>query len=186
MNDNSNQQQTRTFKYAGIGSRETPPDVLTTMKVLGRKLAERGYTLRTGGAPGADTAFHDGCMQVGGPVELYIPWDGFEKKHYARNGAFVLPDPIPTWILEIAQHYHPAWYRLKQGGRKLMCRNTYQILGPEPETNPVFSDFVVCWTQDGDIVGGTGQAMRLAQDLEIPVVNLYNENAIAQLRELIS
>ena len=36
--------------YAGVGSRETPQDVLETMWKIGKHLADKGYTLRSGGA----------------------------------------------------------------------------------------------------------------------------------------
>ena len=48
--------------YAGVGSRETPPDVLKTMLKIGRYLAVKGYTLRSGGAKGADTALRMGVI----------------------------------------------------------------------------------------------------------------------------
>ena len=42
--------------YTGIGSRETPEEVLKDMKKLGYILAENGWSLRSGHAPGADQA----------------------------------------------------------------------------------------------------------------------------------
>jgi len=41
------------MNYSGIGSRETPDDILELMKAVAYKLAGRGYTLRSGGADGA-------------------------------------------------------------------------------------------------------------------------------------
>ncbi len=48
---------------------------------------------------------------------------------------------------------------------------TFQVLGSDLET-PV--SFVVCWTIGGKISGGTGQALRIAKDLGIPIFNLEN------------
>ena len=64
--------------YAGIGSRETPPNVQKDMQELARILAENGWHLRTGGADGADTAFAQGASrsetpQKGGTT-IYLPW----------------------------------------------------------------------------------------------------------------
>ena len=56
--------------YAGVGSRETPLDVLKTMWKIGNYLATKGYTLRSGGAKGADTAFENGCDSVIGSKEI--------------------------------------------------------------------------------------------------------------------
>src|SRR5205807_2553844 len=40
--------------YAGIGSRLAPAPVLARMRELARGYARAGWTLRTGGSPGAD------------------------------------------------------------------------------------------------------------------------------------
>ena len=44
--------------YAGIGSRETPEEVLHVMISLGKALCKQGWGLSSGGAPGADQAFY--------------------------------------------------------------------------------------------------------------------------------
>ena len=66
--------------YAGIGSRSTPEDVLDRMYKLAILLAKRSYTLRSGGANGADTAFEKGCTIVNGSIDLWLPWNGFNKR----------------------------------------------------------------------------------------------------------
>jgi hypothetical protein len=42
-------------------------------------------------------------------------------------------------------------------------------------------DFIVCWTKDGKASGGTGQALRLAEDRGIVIENLFFED----VRELV-
>jgi hypothetical protein len=64
------------------------------------------------------------------------------------------------------------------GAKKLMARNMYQVLGQDLETP---TSFIVCWTKDGKASGGTGQALRVAKKYNIPIFNLYNENAAAEL-----
>jgi hypothetical protein len=56
-----------------------------------------------------------------------------------------------------------------------MVRNTYQVLGADLNMP---ADVVVCWTVDGKASGGTGQAMRIAKDYAIPIVNLYHQNQL--------
>lgn len=51
--------------YAGIGSRQTPDDILELMHRIGSTLAINGFTLRSGGAVGADTAFEQGAVSIG-------------------------------------------------------------------------------------------------------------------------
>lgn len=59
-----------------------------------------------------------------------------------------------------------------------MSRNSYQVLG-ENLSSPV--DFVVCWTENGGLIGGTAQAIRIAYANKIPVFNLYNKDSIERL-----
>lgn len=59
--------------YAGIGSRNTPADILDLMTHLARRLDSRGYTLRSGGADGADAAFERGAM-LDTPSEFILCW----------------------------------------------------------------------------------------------------------------
>jgi predicted Rossmann fold nucleotide-binding protein DprA/Smf involved in DNA uptake len=53
-------------KYAGIGSRSTPPETLPLIESIAARLAEKGWVLRSGGADGADSAFEKGCDQKQG------------------------------------------------------------------------------------------------------------------------
>ena len=77
--------------------------------------------------------------------------------------------------------YHPNWYRLSVGARRLMARNCHQILGEDLKT-PV--NFVICWTKDGGKTGGTGQAMRIADDLNIPIYNLFFEDTLEKILKI--
>ncbi len=169
--------------YAGIGSRETPDDVLELMKHLASELANAGYTLRSGGADGADTAFEVGCKEAKGNMEIFLPWKGFNKN----------PSPhydIPKDAYTLAQKFHPAWFRLSPAAQKLMARNIQQVLGKDLNTPSLF---VICYTKDGCInektrtkeTGGTGQAIALASSLDIPVFNLQRPLHDQMLEEFV-
>lgn len=152
--------------YAGIGSRETPNNILEEMRIIGYGLAKKyDWILRSGHAPGADSAFELGCDQAHGTKEIYLPWNKFNN---AKEGIVVTPYAEST---ALAKKFHPAWNRLDQWGQKLMIRNGYQVFGSKLDT-PV--DFVICWTKDGKASGGTGQAIRMAEAYGIPVLNLRN------------
>ena len=90
--------------YTGIGSRETPPEILEMMKDIASKLELLGWTLRSGGAPGADTGFENGVKSL---KEIYVPWRGFNgsdsELYYDRNIEF------KERTFEIASENHPAW-----------------------------------------------------------------------------
>lgn len=168
--------------YAGIGSRRTPEHILTVMGALGVVLGLQGWTLRTGGAPGADQAFQGGAARANGPIELFLPWGTFEEDALApilTAETWIWRDPSPV-ALEMASKHHPAWPRLKQGAQKLMARNCHQILGGELNSRV---DLVVCYTPDGSLngqgpdTGGTGMALRVAWAHGKPlVINLAIEN----------
>jgi hypothetical protein len=161
--------------YAGIGSRATPPDVLTYMRKAATRLAEHGFVLRSGAADGADTAFEDGCKDANGAAEIWLPWKGFNK--HADTGFYPSEAHLAT-----AASLHPAWARLTRGPRALHSRNVGQIWGSDLKT-PV--SFVLCWTADGcesekqrtPTTGGTATAIALADILRIPVFNLANADA---------
>lgn len=170
------------FKYAGVGSRETPDEILKVMDLFANAIATESL-LRTGAAEGADQAFEFGAVLGGGQHEIYLPWKGYNGR---PDGTITNPGKD---ALELAEYYHPNWKALKQGARKLHARNGYIVLGPKLY-DPV--EMVVCWTQDGSLdgtggrSGGTGQALRIAADYDIPVLNLQRPDHLAEVEALIS
>ena len=155
--------------YAGIGSRETPANVLKLMTRVATRLAARGYTLRSGGCEGADVAFEQGATSK----EIFLPWknyNGSDSQHYH----------ITADALALAASIHPAWERCSNGARKLHARNCQIILGQNLD-QPV--DFVVCWHQG---TGGTMQGVRLAKQRGIPVINLADPNWAQQIVNILN
>jgi hypothetical protein len=124
------------------------------MKIMGLlavKLAIDGWTLRSGGAVGADSAFEHGATLVGGSKEIYLASDANKT------------------ALEIASAIHPTWHRCSDYVRKLHARNCFQVLGRDLRTP---SSFLVCWTLGGADIGGTRTAIVLARNHNIEVINL--------------
>lgn len=172
--------------YTGVGSRETPEDILVLMEWVAQKLYAAGYTLRSGGADGADLAFERGLSEadsdrdkIQAHAEIYLPWKGFN----AENRTWIKPKrEFPEErAFELGKKYHPGWKFLTYGAMKLHARNIHQLLGNDL-TNPELSEFVVCWTAGGKGKGGTGQAIRVAADLIVPVFDL----AIEEDQELLT
>lgn len=149
--------------YTGIGSRETPDNILIKMKRIACDAAGDGLILRSGGADGADLAFENGCDMVQGEKEIYLPWKGF-------NNSLSTLYYIPEKAFEIASEIHPAWDKCSPGAKKLHARNVLQILGQDLNTP---SSTVICWTKGGEPVGGTRTALVLAQQLDIKIINLW-------------
>jgi hypothetical protein len=165
--------------YAGIGSRKTPDYILDLMEQLGNRLREDGMILRTGHAPGADQAFERGA---GAQAQIFLPWKTFQQDvgfgASLDDGVVRYPtifnDPSPQ-AFDIARAVHPAWDYLTLGAQRLHARNVHQIVGPDTAL-PTPVEFVLCWTEDGEKIGGTATALQLAEDRDIPIYNLANED----------
>lgn len=158
--------------FSGIGSRETPQDVLDKFFKIGAYLAKKGYVLRSGGADSADSAFESGCDSENGAKEIYLPWRGFNN-----NNSELYNIPIGAFL--IAKSIHPVWGDLKQGSQKLHARNIGQLISYDFDTP---SDFVVCWTKNGEAKGGSATVINLAKELGVPVFN-YGSDGEERLRE---
>lgn len=143
--------------YAGIGSRETPPEVLGYMTALALWLGQIGYVLRSGGAQGADLAFEKGAAGK----EIFKGFDSTEPAE------------------QIAARLHPAWFQVGNYARRLHGRNVNIILGHNLD-RPV--DFVVCWTPGAADVGGTRTGIVCARERSIPVFNLADPQQAAALQ----
>lgn len=146
--------------YTGIGSRETPQDILLAFIAIGKEMAE-DFTLRSGAAEGADSAFEQGCDEAKGKKQIFLPWKGFQK----HSSPYY---EVSASALKIAKKIHPAWDKCNEWVQKLHGRNAYQILGYDLKTP---SEFVVCWTKDGKPCGGTATAINIAKERGIVVYN---------------
>lgn len=147
--------------YAGIGSRETPPNIQNMMTNFAALAEGYGWTLRSGGANGADAAFEKGVRNQLNK-EIFLPWGAF-------NGNKSRLFPPSDLAYKVAEQTHPNWAACSQAARKLHARNMHQVLGrhlAEP------ASFIVCWTKDAKLVGGTSTALRAAIELGIPIFNL--------------
>jgi len=176
--------------YAGIGARDTPDAVLKKMKAVGKLLAKSGFVLRSGAAKGADSAFEEGADEIDPNLkEIFLPWNGFDphrdgKKRYA-DGKTVFADEPSKGHIDLARKYHPKYDQLGSGPKNMHARNGSQMFGRKLDRP---SDVVVCWTEGGKVKGGTGQALRIAEDSGIEVVNMgdpriakLSANAVARV-----
>lgn len=156
--------------FAGIGSRQTPPEILEFMKQVAIQLERHGWTLRSGAAEGADSAFASGVQHH---AEIWIPWKSFGNPHNPNHTYRVISaNDKPAF--ESVDKFHPSPSSLSEAARKLMARNYRQIVGTGIEDRQD-SKFVICWTPNGELKGGTAQAIKIANSLNIPVFNLAIE-----------
>lgn len=156
--------------YAGIGSRQTPAHILPTMEAMGRVWGSAGWTLRSGGAAGADSAFEAGARAVGSGIQSWNPrYRRVVEHQWAFNAAASVCTEFPLVCM-------------KPFVRNLIIRSMYQVLGEDGQS-PV--SFVICWTPTADpcdpMAGGTRYACRLARAHGIPVNNLANPAVLAKV-----
>jgi hypothetical protein len=180
--------------YAGIGSRDVPVRTLELIEAIAARLAGDGCVLRTGSSPGADQAFYRGARSAQGPIELYLPWPGFEAAAREQDeGEQVreLVRPAPE-AYALAQRFYRgwdgrSWDALTESERALLARDGHQVLGADLRSP---AERVVCWTPDGGLDGedprarGTGQALRIAAHHAIPVFNLARREHARRVRKL--
>jgi hypothetical protein len=160
----------RTLTYAGIGNRNTPGHILALMQRVATRLEKHNYTLMSGGAKGADSAFASGTKHK-------RIWTAAEMIEFDRNN-----NRGYTFHRDKAEEHHPAWWRLTPYVQWLMVRNVYIILG----TNYWSSvKFVLCYAED-ETRGGTSHSLRIARAYNIPVYNLAKSDphkTLLQLKE---
>ena len=144
-----------TTTYAGIGSRQTPPEILAKMTSMAEEAEKQGHILHSGGAKGADTAFSNGVKSI------------YNKRIFTVSS---LDRCISKQLaLDIAKIHHPAWDRCSDYARLLHARNALIVLGINLN-QPV--EYIICWTPGGATTGGTGTALRMARTYNIPIINL--------------
>jgi len=168
--------------YTGIGSRETPKDILGLMYLIAVKLAKNHWVLRSGGAEGADRAFEEGAGSF--TKQIFLPWKNFNDNPSRFCN-------VSETAIKTSLKFHPTPEKLGQGVRKIMGRNLYQVMGLDLNTPSVF---LVCWTpfatEDAydktKNIGGTGQAIRIAMNKGIPVFNLNTMEHRTRLKEFVS
>lgn len=172
--------------YTGVGSRETPEAIKLKMRAIGEALAKAGFTLRSGGALGADMEFEVGARRVpGARLEIYLPKKGFEGNPSPLYG-------VDEAALALAATVHPMWELVvAKGYDKLHARNCYQVLGRKLNSPSLF---LTCWTEDGCEgeatrsmrTGGTATAIVLARRSGVPVFNLAREGSPARLSDFLA
>ncbi len=170
--------------YAGIGSRDTPKQTQKVMEAVGTYLAMEGWVLRSGAADGADNAFEVGAIRGNGETEIYLPWANFNSHKSDLNPSI---HPFSEEEKTFTARFHPAWSKCSPSAKLLHTRNTRQVLGCEQvhgeQVQPV--KFIVCWTQDGKMVGGTSQALRIAKSLGIKIINFGSAKNADELEAMV-
>ena len=124
-----------------------------------------GCRIKTGGAYGIDQAAMLGARID--MLDICLPWASYNKEIIPKGAHLIIADRNrhAEWF-ESVENYHPAPDKLTNGARSLHARN-FGVIQP--------AHLVVAFPNaNGD--GGTGQGIRIAQALNIPVMQ-FNKGA---------
>jgi hypothetical protein len=179
----------QTIYYTGVGSRKTPSEACAGLRAIAHRLARAGYTLRSGAAQGADTAFEEGAAEflIRSPkqmYDIYLPWEGYEGRKKSLN--YHVPEDCPPLLWKeamlIAAETHPSWSSCSKGAKTLHTRNVFQVLGHDLQSP---SKFLICWAdvdKRGVPKGGTATAWNLAKQFNI---NCFNMNIVFDQHDIL-
>lgn len=150
-----------------VGSRNVPRNIYLQLRDYGKEYALKSWILRSGGAEGCDSAGEEGFDMVAGTKEIYLAW----KKENKKEG--IVAPKLSNWdkAIEILKETLDSSHfnNLNPVHLKLHGRNVYQILGQDLNTP---SNLMICYTLNGEAVGGTKTAILLAQKHNVPIINL--------------
>ena len=134
------------MRYAGIGSRETPTNVLQVMSDIAVLMAIDGHICCTGAAKGADQAFANGANRVQGAIELSLAQeDLIIAKIFAGRH---LPDSNPVSVTKPVKFHRSSKKRLEKFFIEYKKRYTssqapsqfnVRVLCTQLKSNPKFS-----------------------------------------------
>lgn len=153
-----------------IGSRNITEKEKERLYKLAKVYHDRGYTLRSGGAHGADSIVNE--FQN---VEIIIPWNGFNGLRHDGRRIFELSQlKDNARAKELVIKIHPAPKKLTEGAMKLHMRNIYQITGVHGVHKRNLSKGVlyVADEHNGRVKGGTATAVHLAKKMKIKTHNI--------------
>jgi len=161
--------------YTGIGSRKISSKESEIILTISKSLSEKGLIVLSGNAEGSDITFQEGSR---GKCVIMLPWEGFNQKKYDYTNSldhYIIDPRKDKSAKNSVNEFHPNPKSLNKYGKLFMIRNYYQIHGVY---NYPRSSFVVCCSdeENGEVRGGTGQAVRIANHLKIAVINIRRTN----------
>jgi hypothetical protein len=160
--------------YTGIGSRRTPTHILLEMTRVARVLSDATFTLRSGGAVGADQAFQNGSNYN---ANIYLPQD-LDLNSEESQLCYELLQPHLPFNLRACKPYT----------QQLLLRNMQQLFGVVSHGEPA-SRFVICYTPTKNYTsfeaGGTRYAVLVALYYDIPVINMLDVDWKQQLKSVL-
>lgn len=160
------------LSYAGVGLADAPSSIVEGARHRAALLAERGWSLRSGGRNGFESALEIGALEGGGEPTIILPFEGFNGHldgiSADRFGLYGRANRIAALVC-------PKWHSTRAAERREMAAVVFMLLGRNLRS-PV--RFLLCWgrplryTPEGglaDAPAHVGFAIRLANEHDIPV-----------------
>lgn len=169
-----------------VGSRTLLPIDAERIKVIGDLLFQLGVQGASGNALGNDKAWDEYIF-----VQHFLPWDGYNGAKETHDAQYLSLDYCPEALrmeaARIAEDHHPAWDRLRLGGRAMHTRNVFQALGTalSPET---MADVTIYCAEESPariVRGGTRTAVEISRSYGIPTFNLRFDSDFFKLKAIL-
>lgn len=165
-------------KIATIGNRNLSFDAILLCNHIGFALAENDYTLVSGNADGADSAFVDGASKVlNHKVEIKLPWKSFNANKL--KSTYVVGDVYPNEYAILAESLCPNWKSFTYPVKQLFIRNVAIV----KETRFVLAMFANEENMSSKH-GGTIFALKIANKYNIPYLKL-NPNSNISISDIL-
>ena len=159
--------------FTGIGSSVTPKEICSLMSLIGKKLDERGWILRSGGAIGADLAFE---KFVKNKYIYTVKNFDFSESNYS----FCKTELSSVWDKKLNFDDYNSYCQI------LLMRDINQVLG-SVKTSTEHSKFLIAWTKSENYndssIGGSRIAIRCALKYGIKVYNLVNKATLEMIKK---
>lgn len=166
-----------------MGSRTLTATDAARIKVIGELLLALGICGASGNALGNDKEWDKYIF-----VQHFLPWNGYNDGYETKDAKMLslenCPESLRMEAARIAEEHHPAWDRLKRGGRAMHTRNVFQALGTalSPET---MADVTIYCAEESParvVKGGTRTAVEISRSYGIPTFNLRFDSDFFELK----
>jgi hypothetical protein len=162
-------------KIACIGSRNfRNEDDEKLCKIIGYFIASKNIQVASGNAEGCDQAYAKGANEVNESlVHLYLVNENHNKYAIKTGNQLYYTKDHPEWV-DIARRNHPTYKYQSEYVQNLFNRNVGIILN---------SNLVIALPNSNKASGGgTGHGIRVAEEFNIPVLNLLDKEVAQSLK----
>ncbi len=162
------------------GNYGAPEALIPLIRDIAEILKRHGFVIRASAMDGFDKMVLDNVQ----PLELHIPWRGFNQVENAFS-SFNSDESK-----EYAKRYLPEWSSLKDSHQAFFSKNARMVLGKNCK-HPC--QLAIVWSEDG-VEGPQNRSQRsahaghiaaMARAMNIPVINLANPDAIQRVRQFV-